>query len=61
MREASHKLSTAQAARRIRNKGATQKRTFGKFTKLFLHVRHRIPLRQGLLLLLLLRSITAMD
>jgi hypothetical protein len=39
------------------------KRTFGKLTKLFLHIRHRIPLRQRLLrlLLLLLRSITAMD
>ena len=40
------------------------KRTFGEFTKLFLHVRHRVPLRRRLLLLLLLlllRSITAMD
>ena len=46
--------------KRCDSEGET-KRTFGKFTKLFLHVRHRIPLRQGLLLLLLLRSITAMD
>lgn len=38
------------------------RRTFGEFTKLFLHVRHRIPLRQRLLLLLLLLCrITAMD
>jgi hypothetical protein len=56
-----------QAAKRIPNKATNDatrretKHTFGEFTKLFLHVRHRIPLRQRLLLLLLLRSITAVD